>query len=63
MFEFKRAKNSGRGAVIQTVVPKKVYEQLQEVSKDNGLTISGLLRLMIMQHLNPPKNESDIQST
>lgn len=58
---FGKPKKSGRDSVvIQTVIPKKVYEQLQEVSKNNGLTISGLLRLMIMQHLNSPKDESSL---
>jgi len=64
MFNIKKnKKGKGRGVVIQTVIPKEVYKQLQEVSTNNGLGISGLLRLMIMQHLNPPKNEGDIQST
>ncbi len=64
MFNIKKnKKGKGRGVVIQTVVAPKVYEQIEEVSKNNGLTISGLLRLMIMQHLNPTKDESDIQST
>ncbi len=64
MFNIKKNKKSkGRGVVIQTVVPKEVNEQLKKVSKDNGLQMSSLLRLIIMQHLNPqtPKDEGNIQ--
>lgn len=58
MFNLKKKKKIERGIVIQTVVSKKVYEQLQEVTKNSGLTISGLLRLMIIQHLDTPKSEA-----
>ena len=57
-----KPKKSGRNnVVIQTVVPKEVYEQLQKVVKENGLHISSLIRLIIMQHLNPqvPDNKVD----
>lgn len=59
MFNIKKNKKSkGRGIIIQTSVPKEVYEQLQKVVKDNGLHMSSLLRLIIMQHLNSPKLEA-----
>lgn len=61
MFEFKKSKKGkGRGRVIQTVVPPEVGEKLDKIAEDSGLGISGLLRLMIMQHLNTPKDESDL---
>ena len=66
MFNLKKNKKSKRGIVIQTVVTKEVYGQLQKVCKENGLQMSSLLRLMIMQHLNPPKetaDASDLRST
>lgn len=62
MFNIGRDKKSKRGVVIQTSVPKEVYERLEKIVKDNGLHLSSLLRLIIMQHLKSPKDESDIRS-
>ena len=58
MFNIKKnKKGKGRGVVIQTVVPKEVNEQLKKVCKDSGLHKSSLIRLIIMQHLNSPKDD------
>lgn len=64
MFNIKKnKKGKGRGVVIQTVVPPYVNEIIEKVVKDNGLTVSGFLRLIIMLHLNSPKDESSLRST
>ena len=57
MFNIK--KKSNRGIVIQTSVPKEVYEHLQKVVKESGLHMSSLLRLIIMQHFSSPKLEAN----
>lgn len=64
MFNIKKnKKGKGRGVVIQTVVPPEVHEQLQKVVKESGLHLSSLIRLIIIQHLKLPKDESSLQST
>jgi len=47
--------------IVQTVLLKEVNEQLKKVAKNNGLTMSGLLRLIIMNHLDSKsQNESNL---